>query len=358
MEMLGLTAWLLQHVAPLEVNSDGTSAYAAYTTHVTDSIMISLVVVATGSSTWIITMSLTPSLADSCLQHLSAGNHPNNRLMLSHSLRLWAATADLIQHNFNESNFSILQLHTHASRDDFDYHPYNPNYATNAYTNVANGPYYGCNNGGGQQQPGLQVQTPVVIQNPPNLSMWPVYRDAQGQVGSSSYNYPPPAIEVPPHTFDMLLDPVQQKINRGRRKVGLQHSYHALASSQPKCSHFTATVDRASARRRLTLTCETLKDLVTRALNAAVAQYSNAELNKWRKLKSVLATILNAFKHGQSMQPNCIDTVESLLLHDAFLDGFLDLCTQDGSIQPFLVPLANHAITNILEIVLSKQQFG
>ncbi|KIK39152.1 hypothetical protein CY34DRAFT_14572 [Suillus luteus UH-Slu-Lm8-n1] len=351
-------------------------------------------------------------------QAMGSGSYPNSD----------SFTADLIQPNFNESDLSVPRPHAHASRDEFHYLPYDPNFAANAYTNlnVANGPYYyGRDDGGGQQQPALQAQTPGAIQNPPNLSLWPVYRDAQGQVGSSSHNYPPPAVEAPFHAFDAVSrDPVDQKINRGRRKVGLHHSYHAAASSRPKRASDARSLPQPQADAipdslrviqvfilppqliekvkevaygnmvKLTfegyfwLADEGVKDLANRALDAAVARYPSAELNKWRKrveakgeiirLKGVPATILNAFQacgrlvvfvayelafplvaqHRKTMESDRVDQVDSLLLHEAYLDGFLDLRAEDGSIQPFLVPFANRAITNMLEIVLSEHQLG
>lgn len=236
-------------------------------------------------------------------QAMSSGSYPNSD----------SFTADSIQPNFNESDLSVPRLHTHASRDDFhNYPPYNPNFGTNAYTDVANGPYYGRNDGGGQQQPALQAQTPGIIQNPPNLSLWPVHRDAQGQVGSSSHNYPPPAVEAPFHTFDtMSRDPVDLKMNRGRRKVGLQHAYHAAASSRPKRTSDAQSQPQAipgsirviqvvilpqelieqvkekaygnMVQLMFEGSCfwadglEGVKDLANRALDTAVAQYSNGK---------------------------------------------------------------------------------
>ncbi|KAG2087903.1 uncharacterized protein F5147DRAFT_781168 [Suillus discolor] len=113
------------------------------------------------------------------------------------------------------------------------------------------------------------------------------------------------------------------------------------------------------------------------------------ELRKWRKcadakgeikkLRGVPTTILNNFmacgrlvvfvayelalpivehREGQPIETARIDMVKSLLLNDSFLDGLLKLRAGDGTVQPFLVPLANRAITNILEIVLLEQQYS
>ncbi|KAG1844021.1 hypothetical protein C8R48DRAFT_780479 [Suillus tomentosus] len=347
----------------------------------------------------------------------------------SHS-NLDSFTADFFQPNLNESSSSVPRLQSHGDPDDnLGYHhadPYDRDYRpASAYNvNATNDPYYDHNDYGRSQllQPDLPVQAPVVIQNPPsffqhppNLSLWPIHHpDAHGHVGSSSHVNLPPAIEAPPHAFDIPLNIVDQKMNQGR-KVGPQ--YHTAASGRRSNSKRTSAVqpgslqviqvvilppqliDQVKEKAHTNMVKFTFENtffpadelltlLANNALDTAVAQFSNAELNKWRKrvdakgevskLKSVPTSILDAFRacgrlvvfiayelalpvtaqRGQPTQSARIDTVESLLSNNSFLDGFLELRAEDGSIQQFLVPLANRAITNILEIMLSEQHYG
>ncbi|KAG1830612.1 hypothetical protein EV424DRAFT_1343511 [Suillus variegatus] len=347
----------------------------------------------------------------------------------SHS-NLDSFTADFFQPNLNESSSSVPWLQSHGDPDDnLGYHhtdPYDHDYRpASAYNvNATNDPYYDHNDYGRSQllQPDLPVQAPVVIQNPPsffqhppNLSLWPIHHpDAHRHVGSSSHVNLPPAIEAPPHVFDIPLNIIDQKMNQGR-KVGPQ--YHTAASGRRSNSKRTSAVQPGSLRviqvvilppqlidqvkekahtNMVKFTFENtffpadelLTLLANNALDTAVAQYSNAKLNKWRKhvdakgevskLKSVPTSILDAFRacrrlvifvayelalpvtaqRGQPTQSARIDMVESLLSNNSFLDGFLELRAEDGSIQQFLVPLANRTITNILEIMLSEQHYG
>ncbi|KAG1794765.1 uncharacterized protein HD556DRAFT_1307783 [Suillus plorans] len=407
MEMLRptVTVWLLQHghcdrvaasttaVAPLEPERSWSSA---------------------------------PELWGELPKQLTAIQPPPQAVGSSSHSNVDSFTADFFQSNVNESSTSVPRLHIHGDHDDnLGYHhgdPYDRDYRpTSAHNvNVTNDPYHDHNNYGRSQrpQPDLPVQAPVIqnppsfFQNPPNLSLWPIHHsDAHEHVSSSSHVNLPPAIEAPPHAFDIPLNIVDKKMNRGR-KVGPQ--YHTAASGRRSNSKCTSVVQPGSLRviqvvilppqfidqvkedahahmvkftfeNSFFLADETLTHLANHALDTAVAQYSNthrrktAELNKWRKcidakgkisrLRSVPTTIIDTFRacgrlvvfvayelalpvtaqRRQSTQSARIDRVESLLLNDSFLDGFL---------EQFLVPLANRAITNILEIMLSEQQYG
>ncbi|KAG2154805.1 hypothetical protein DEU56DRAFT_948236 [Suillus clintonianus] len=126
-----------------------------------------------------------------------------------------------------------------------------------------------------------------------------------------------------------------------------------------------------------------LHTLAQEALNSVVSASNNDELVKWKlrkegqceisRLKGAVKTIYNGFTiinqplitaaYQLSLDvsvvlaiASCITQATTLLSNFTFLDGFMEHQMEDGRLELFVTPFANHALTAFLKYLLHQQQ--